>query len=439
MKTPWGDFGSCKSDDRSERCVSQVYSGLSDLGYSDETLSAIDQGRGPFSSGHSKHIQVWAPEDEHGLQFEVKYSEGAGLSRDKKWSQLRYRGVNPLLQVTGDQEPLHRWKEMTPTANNSPRSSMLRSTRGFTLIEMVVALAVTAVIGYFFISIGRDFVRAWDNFGDAVSRETEARAALDLIARDFESAYFKEGTDHMLAVDVLQDNGNASSDWEVGPAERPSSSGYSTANHEYGWSGCWVRLFTSTPSLNAVGYQIIRSTIRDNLGTPRYMLYRNTTLTRDVVDNIENGLVDALDLTGSNALYDVGGGVANPKRSNILAVNVVDFGVRLYIYEPDPTTDPSDVDAPEGLRLIFPADGSSRLQDPIPSSGEHRASTFLGNTYSDRYPDVVEVFMRVLDENGADELSAMEERGGNAQWEEIVANNSKLYRRYIVVRGRSGL
>ncbi len=439
MKTPWEDFGSFKSVDRSERCVSQVYSGLSDSGYSDETWSTIDQGSGRSSSGHSRHFQVWTPADEHGVQFEVKYSLGAGLSRDKKWNQLRYRGVSPLLQVTGDQESLNRWIEMTPVGNNSPRSSILRSAQAFTLIEMVVALAVTAVIGYFFISIGRDFVRAWDNFGDAVSRETEARAALDLIAKDFESAYFQEGSDHMLAVDVLPDNGNASSDWEVGPVERPSSSGYDTANHEYGWAGCWVRLFTSTPSLKTVGYQIIRTTIRDSVGTPRYMLYRNMTLTRDVVDNIESGLVDALDLTGSNALYDVSGGVVNPTRSNILAVNVVDFGVRLYVYEPDPTSDPSDVDAPEGLRLIFPADGSSRLQDPIPGSGAHRGSTFLGTNYSDRYPDVVEVFMRVLDENGADALSEMEESGDNAQWEEIVAKNSKLYRRYVVVRGRSGL
>jgi len=322
---------------------------------------------------------------------------------------------------------------------NPRHNSTCRSTRAFTLIEMVVALAVTAVIGYFFISIGRDFVRAWDNFGDAVSRETEARAALDLIAKDFESAYFREGSSHMLAVDVLPDNGNASADWEVGPAERPTSSGFDTVNHEYGWAGCWVRLFTTTPSLNAVGYQIIRSTIRDNLGTPRYMLYRNTTLTRDVISNIENGFADALDLTGSNALYDVSGGVVNPKRSNILAVNVVDFGVRLYIYEPNPTSDPSDVDASEGLRLIFPADESSRLQSPIPNNGQHRSSTFVGTAYSDRYPDVVEVFMRILNENGAQALSAMEESGSNAQWEEIVANNSKLYRRYIVVRGRSGL
>ena len=311
--------------------------------------------------------------------------------------------------------------------------------RAFTLIELLVALAVTAVIGYFFISIGRDFVRAWDNFGDAVSRETEARAALDLISKEFESAFFREGSGSMLAVDVLPDNGNASSDWEVGPAERPTSSGYDAANHEYGWAGCWVRLFTSTPSLNAVGYQIIRTTIRDSVGTPRYMLYRNTTLTRDVVDNLENGFVDALDLTGGNSLYDVSGGVVNPTRSNILAVNVVDFGVRLYIYEPDPSSDPSSVDAPEGLRLIFPADGSSTLQNPIPSGGQHRSSTFVGTRYSDRFPDVLEVFMRVLDENGAEILSEMEESGSNAQWEEIVANNSKLYRRYIVVRGRSGL
>jgi len=397
---------------------------------------------------------------------------GAGLSRDDQRNQLRYRGVNPLLQVMSDQESLHRWIELTPMSNKVERdvpgafiskgdcanqettmpkrtrrgrrvppeklTLLARSTRAFTLIEMVVALAVTAVIGYFFISIGRDFVRAWDNFGDAVSRETEARAALDLIAKDFESAYFREGSDHMLAVDV-RNNGNVSADWEAGPAERPTSSGFDAANHEYGWAGCWVRLFTSTPSLNAVGYQIIRSTIRDNVGAPRYMLYRNTTLTRDVISNIETGFADALDLTGSNSLYDVSGGVVNPTRSNILAVNVVDFGVRLYIYEPNPTSDPSDVDAPEGLRLIFPADGSSRLQNPIPNNGQHRSSTFVGTTYSDRYPDVVEVFMRILDENGAEALSAMEESGSNAQWEEIVANNSKLYRRYIVVRGRSGL
>ncbi len=306
--------------------------------------------------------------------------------------------------------------------------------RAFTLIEMVVSLAITAVIGYFFISIGRDFVTAWDNFGDSVARETEARSALDKIARDFESAYFIEGAGAMFAVDVLGDNSNTGSKWESGSAERPSGSGFDATNHEYGWAGCWVRLMTASPTLNAVGYQIIRTTIRDSVGTPRYMLYRNATLARDTVNNYATG---QFSLTSS--AYTTGGAVASITRNNILAVNVVDFGVRLYVYESDPTTDPSDVDAPDGLRLIFPANSSSRLESTIPSSLQHLGSSFSGTDYATRYPDVVEVFMRVLSENGATEISEMEEGGSNAQWDQIVANNSKLYRRYIVVRGKSGL
>lgn len=307
--------------------------------------------------------------------------------------------------------------------------------KGFTLIEMVVALAITAVIGYLFVSIGRDFVRAWDHIGDTVSRETEARAALDWIARDFESAFFQEGTRVMFAVDVLDDENN-SGKWETGGAAlRPSSSGFDTVNHEYGWAGCWVRLFTASPTLNAVGYQVIRSTMKDTTPptfTPRYMLYRNAALVKDTIDK-------ELDLANAVAYPAATGDVVNPIRSNILAVNVVDFGVRLYVYEADPTTDPSDVDAPDGLRLIFPADGASRLVTDIGTAADHRGSTFTGTVYGNRYPDVVEVYMRVLSENGADLISDMEETGENALWEEVVANNSRLYRRYIVVRGRSGL
>lgn len=309
--------------------------------------------------------------------------------------------------------------------------------KGFTLIEMVVALAITALIGYFFISIGRDFVTAWDHIGDSLARETEARAALDQIARDMESAFFLEGTDDMFAVDVLSNSSNAGSKWESGSAERPSSSGFDTSNHEYGWAGCWVRLITAAPTLNAVGYQIIRSTIKDTSPpsfTPRYMLYRNAALTKTTIDNFPSYGFDL-----SDAIYDSSSGVATIQRPNILAVNVVDFGVRLYVYETDPTTDPSDVDAPDGLRLIFPANASSRLETTLPSNLSHRGSTFTGTVYGDRYPDVVEVFMRMLTEHGADALSDMEEGGSNAQWDEIVANNSRLYRRYIVVRGRSGL
>ncbi len=307
------------------------------------------------------------------------------------------------------------------------------SRKGFTLVELVVALAITAVIGYFFVSIGRDFAIAWDNVGNSVARETEARSALDTITRDFESSFFREGSDVMFAIDVLDDNSNAGAKWESGSAERPSGDGFDTTNHEYGWAGCWVRLVCASPSLNAVGYQIIRSTIKDTIGLPRYMLYRNVVSVEDTVDNSISSGFDLL-----AAVYTTNGDVTTPERPNILAVNVIDFGVRLYVYE-DPATDPSLDDAPDGMRLIFPANASSRLETTMPSGLWHRANTFLGTTYENRYPDVIEVFIRILDEKGASELSAMEEGGLNDQWEEVVTENSKLYRRFIAVRGKGGL
>lgn len=309
--------------------------------------------------------------------------------------------------------------------------------KGFTLIELMAALGVTAVIGYFFISIGTDFVIAWDHVGDSVARETEARGALDTIARDFESAFFREGDDVMFAVDVLDDDSGTK--WEGG-AERPISDGFDPALHQYGWAGSWVRLFTAAPSFNAVGYRIIRTTIKYQVGEPRYMLYRNVATLKDTIEVADF----ALDSSATNVFdFESGmylnsdGYVLGATRENILAVNVVDFGVRLYVYDSSGGGDPSGVDAPDGLRLIFPADGSSVLESSVDGL-THRGTTYLGTAYENRYPDVVEVFMRVLNQNGADELLDMEEAGDNTRWEETVEKNSRLYRRYITVGGKGG-
>jgi|TARA_B110000495_G_C23033598_1_gene616411 prepilin-type N-terminal cleavage/methylation domain-containing protein len=315
---------------------------------------------------------------------------------------------------------------------------MRRSRKGFTLIELMAALGVTAVIGYFFISIGSDFVIAWDHVGDSVARETEARGALDIIARDFESAFFREGDDVMFAVDVLGDDSGAK--WEGG-AERPIGDGFDPVLHEYGWAGSWVRMFSAAPSFNAVGYRIIRTTIKNNVGDPRYMLYRNVATMENTILEAEAALVknEAEIFDFESEMYLDGGYVLGTTRENILAVNVVDFGVRLYIYDSSEGGDPSGYDAPDGLRLIFPEDGSSGLASSI-EGWTHRGSTYLGTAYVNRYPDVVEVFLRVLNKNGANELLdlEMEETIDDTLWEEIVEKNSRLYHRYITVGGRGG-
>ncbi len=100
----------------------------------------------------------------------------------------------------------------------------------------------------------------------------------------------------MFAIDVLDDNSNAGAKWETGSAERPSGDGFDATNHEYGWAGCWVGLSGASPSLNAVGYQIIRSTIKDMIGLPRYMLYRSVVIVEDTVDN---SITSGFDLTSA--------------------------------------------------------------------------------------------------------------------------------------------
>jgi prepilin-type N-terminal cleavage/methylation domain-containing protein len=324
--------------------------------------------------------------------------------------------------------------------------------KGFTLIELMAALGVTAVIGYFFISIGRDFVIAWDHVGDSVARETEARGALDTIARDFESAFFREGDDVMFSVDVLDDDSGAK--WEGSSAGRPSGDGTDPSEHQYGWAGAWVRMFTAAPSFNAVGYRIIRSTIKDGVGDPRYMLYRNVATSENTIEEAENGLLaddpeDGIDPVvydfDSDMYLDNAGeyimaanrNETGANRNNILAVGVVDFGVRLYIYDTS-EDDPSGDDAPDGLRLIYPADSSSALASSVEGLTQGGKS-FNSTNFDERYPDVVEVFLRVLNQDGADELLEMEEAGDNTLWEETVEKKSRLYRRYITVGGKGGI
>ncbi|MGY8695301.1 MAG: hypothetical protein ACKVGW_14045, partial [Verrucomicrobiia bacterium] len=266
---------------------------------------------------------------------------------------------------------------------------------------------------------------------------TEARGALDTIARDFESAFFREGDDAMFAVDVLDDE--SGDNWEGG-AKRPATDGIDPSLHQYGWAGSWVRLFTAAPSFNAVGYRIIRTTIKAGVGEPRYMLYRNVATMEDTVLEAETALAaDGAEVFDFHSgMYLDGDYMLGTTRENILAVNVVDFGVRLYIYDSSEGGDPSGDDAPDGLRLIFPADGSSALESSVESL-IHRGSKLSGVAYEERYPDVVEVFLRVLNQDGADELLEMEKAGDVSFWEKTVEKKSRLYRRYITVGGKGGV
>ncbi len=303
-------------------------------------------------------------------------------------------------------------------------------------MELIVSMAITAVIALFVFQFATSLAKVWRTTETGVSTELDAQIALDQIARDLESAIFQErkGKDAsnaeidlpMLAATALADSDVGQSKRWVGlnKSKRPTTWHFSPAEQRYGWAGTWLRFFAAAPSFNAIGYQIIRREPFGNSTEPRYLLHR-TVIRHD------NTLAREFDISATGyADGNTTNGLKSPRLDGVLLEDVVDFGVRFYIYDKTPgATD----DTPAGLRLIFPADANGDLDD---TDTDHLASDLTGNVYGNRYPELVEVFIRVLDDVGADKLLELEEGTSTESYKDIVEQHGHLYRRMVRLPGR---
>ena len=309
---------------------------------------------------------------------------------------------------------------------------MTNSHKAFTLIELIVALGISAAIGFFAINIAIGVSDVWSVAEDRSIESVETQFALDLLAQDLESAFFRESPNPMFAVSVLDDASNSGRWIDASSFARPiTPDPFNPGIDQYGWAGCWLRFFTAAPGLNAVGYQFIRTPIVGSSNTIRYNLYRG-------VVRMDHTLTTGYDIEA--AAYSTAGTptlgnpveVVSPRVENIILSNVIDFGIRLYVYD---STAPETDDAPPGMRIIFPANGLNQISN---TDDEHSANTGFGLTYGSRFPEAAEVVIRVLSESGWEQLELVEEEGGTAaEWQRIVEENSSVYRRFVDMRSRS--
>lgn len=308
---------------------------------------------------------------------------------------------------------------------------------GFTLIELVVSLAITSVIALFVFSFATSLAKIWRTTEGGVSTELDVQVALDTMAKDLESAIFEERGISMFAVNAISKDGSGSDEfspsdrWELANAARPSDLNFSPISHRYGWGGIWLRFIASSPSVNAIAYQIVRRPAFVDSGRPIYLLHRS--LVRQ-----DKTLEAGFDLDDPNSKYFEKSGlydgwaseVRYPRLSSAILEDVIDFGVRLYVF--DETSDLKE-DSPRGLRLIFPASISGVLDE---DDREHLGSLLSGSSYGTRYPEVVEIFVRVLDDVGSDLLIELEEGESQETYDSIVEKHGKVYRRMIRLPGR---
>ena len=330
-------------------------------------------------------------------------------------------------------------------------TALPRTGPGFTLLELLVAVTITLVLAGLMLTVVTNTLNLWHRTQDNISTAAQAKLVLDLAERDLQAAVFHKDGATWLAADVINNPGGLGIHGWLTPATSikpatsesqrlvPLTNGPTPVISEarFGLSGVWLRFVTTNVESGgslpvAVSYQIARRPLSGAITatTPadvRYTLFRAAVST-------DNTFAGGNDVTAAG--YASGSGtpaaprnaatVTNPHSSDALATNVVDFGVWFYVR-----------DATGALRRIFPADNNDTT---------HAAHDTGAAADANRFPEVADVMVRILTEQGAGLLAEIESGAGRVTrpaayasdaewWWGVVEANSRVYTRRVEVKG----
>lgn len=370
-----------------------------------------------------------------------------------------------------------------------------RAGRGFTIIELLVSVGITALMLTLMVTIAINMLNGWNRTGGQLTTGNQARIVLDQISQDLQSAVLKRDGNIWLAATVQQDKddeGDAAigilpagffrSEWSATGQRKPTAaSGVPAAdksldlagvlpvdltdkgrieNLRFGQLGVWLRFFTSPPSANdpanltttsaprAVSYQISRGQLGAGTAADAQFIY---ALFRSEVDPVAT--FDAgYNITApvyNTAPAGASSIVRRPTVNDIIATNVVDFGVRLF-----------ERNAAGALQEVFPARrnadgtlvGSPSQTAPVSYLATNSTSSALvpyveygndlGTNLPNGFPVAAEIMVRILTPEGVRQIQSLEndlikpppEVASAEYWWQIVEQNSQVYTRRVEIR-----
>jgi hypothetical protein len=335
-------------------------------------------------------------------------------------------------------------RELGPPLNSSRKTPQQAAgnVSAFTLIELLAGAAIALALTGLTLAIVAHFLEIARRCRDDAAASASARLALDRIARDLQAAIFRATGDSWLAVDLaLVPSEREMHGWvqppfplkpfageslRLVPLPGDTSAAFSAAR--FGGAGAWLRFLTTNAESSgsrpvAVSYQIARRSVNGG-SSGRYRLYRSAVSPENTWTNGNNALAAGYASSSpAPGLARAGPTLTNPPGSDMLAADVVDFGVWLYARKSDGS-----------LRRIFPADAADL---------SHRAITGSGGSDAQRFPEVADVFLRVLTSRGAELLAEMEQGRGSrpdnfvddaAWWWGIAERNSRVFIRRVALQ-----
>jgi len=349
------------------------------------------------------------------------------------------------------------------------RSARWQTIEAFSLVELIVALGVTALISAIMITIVVNLLDTARRATGSLMSSNQAKVALDFLAQDLQSAVMRADGRVWLAATVQPDQdgkGDSEADWadwsgtvKSGNANgslqldpKDPGTGYSTYrldDYRFGMAGVWLRFFTIEPDRNdaagnlstirAVSYQIIRFQMQKD-GSIRYGLFRSAVAPDDTfvegydMFRRDDGTIAAYNVP--NGDEQVPGNIRKPNANFLLASNVIDFGVRFWVRNPNSGE----------LELRFPNSAANcgfaatsdwspgPPEDPVPPEPNPWQPT-EDATMSYGFPEIAEVFLRVLTDDGAEVLEAYERNPfPGTTWWEVALAHSQVYTRRIRIK-----
>ena len=366
------------------------------------------------------------------------------------------------------------------------RIKLRNSHSGFTILELLVAVSVTALLAAMLLNITSQVVSTQTKASGDLETNQIAQFILDRIQEDLQCAISRNDGNVWMAAKILTDELTSSSwvssksvakpkeeskrvfidDWpdEVWLSDQKGKEAkeLAEANQQgpliesrYGIGGTWLRFFSQAPELDsniqnkgevrAIAYQIVRYGLTGaDTSRPRYQLFRS-----DV--SAENTFAAGFNLHPVDGNYNVNK-ASNLRGANIiknpisqetlgesptsfsLASNIVDFGLRAYIYQKNSL-------GKRYLKQLFPMTENMNHEDEFIASTHSGYRSNPSDASLNAFPEVVDVMIRVLTSEGESAVSALEEgltpipEGYNEgeYWWKLAEENSDVYTRRIKI------
>lgn len=276
----------------------------------------------------------------------------------------------------------------------TPNLSYRALPKGFTIVEIMVASLVMALLVTGIISITVNFIKSYNNASAKLSSNYVARSVLDFMERDLESAVFRN-------------NGNV---WMVAEYERTGlSNNIRNGRFPIGKDDGSGLFFFSTPqdstlpgAVTALSYTLRgQRPLRGVSALPEgaAALYRNLETPEDTFETVFD-LADDIDGLLSEIQF-----TERDRADFYLTDSVHDLSIRFYVDEigdeVDPNQGPYLIAPNSDGRIIFPSQGAEYFQDKnvdgIPDGSPRTTQTTINS------PDFIEIDIRIL----SDELKQL--------------------------------